>query len=89
MSLLMNVIKEIPDKFSKGISKKSAQRIADFFSILINNLPNDKDAVAKSRSLLILSDAISKMNVSAMVGLAIGSAFIGKRTGKAIYEFVN
>jgi hypothetical protein len=89
MSLLMNVIKEIPDKLSSGISKKSAQRISDFFSILINNLPNDKDAVQKGKTLVLLSDAISKMNVSAMIGLAMGSVFIGKRTGKAIYEFVN
>ena len=89
MSLLMGVIKEIPDKLSSGISKKSAQRISDFFSILINNLPNDKDAVQKGKTLVLLSDAISKMNVSAMIGLAMGSVFIGKRTGKAIYEFVN
>lgn len=89
MGLLMNVIKEIPDNLSKGISKKSAQRIADFFSILINNLPNDKDAVQKGKTLVLLSDAISKMNVSAMIGLAMGSIFIGKRTGKAIYEFIN
>ena len=89
MGLLMNVLKEIPDKLSKGISKKSAQKISDFFSILINNLPNDKDAAQKGKALVLLSDAISKMNVSAMVGLAIGSIFIGKRTGKAIYEFVN
>lgn len=89
MGLLMSVIKDFPDKLPKTISNKTAFRITDFFSILINNLPNDKDAVEKGNALVLLSEAISKMKLSAMIGLAIGSKFIGKRTGKAIYEFVN
>ena len=89
VSSMMLILKDVPDKLSKGISQKNAQRISDFFTTLLKDIPDEKVAESKAKSLLLISKAIAQMNVGAMLQLGAASLLIGKRSGRAIYEFVS